>query len=61
MVSQLTVSDQSAHIGGELTSLRAQLQTLEKDLGDYRDTSKKYTDQLVKVKVSPHVVVTNTV
>ena len=57
----MTASDQSAHIGGELTSLRAQLQTLDKDLGDYKDTNKKYTDQLIKVKVSPHVVATNTV
>ena len=61
MGPQLTISDQSAHIGGELTSLRAQLQTLEKDLGDYRDTNKKYTDQLIKVKVSPYAVLRNTV
>lgn len=53
----MTTDNQNAYIGGELTSLRAQLQTLEKDLGDYRDTSKKYTDQLVKVKVRLHVVV----
>ncbi|KAN0125486.1 P-loop containing nucleoside triphosphate hydrolase protein [Lactarius tabidus] len=46
------MQQKSAHIGGELTSLRAQLQTLEKDLGDYRDTNKKYTDQLIKVKMS---------
>jgi DNA repair protein RAD50 len=32
--------------------LRAQLQTLEGDLRDYKDINKKYTDQLVKVKVS---------
>ncbi|KAI0304359.1 hypothetical protein B0F90DRAFT_1666864 [Multifurca ochricompacta] len=44
------MQQKSAHIGGELTSLRAQLQTLEKDLGDYKNINKKYTDQLVKVK-----------
>ena len=43
---------QSAHIGGELTSLRAQLQKLEEDLREFKDINKKYTDQLVKVKVS---------
>ncbi|KAI9443279.1 hypothetical protein H4582DRAFT_1808403 [Lactarius indigo] len=42
----------SAHIGGELASLRAQLKALEKDLGDYKDTGKKYTDQLIRVKMS---------
>ncbi|KAH9065351.1 hypothetical protein EDB87DRAFT_1749578 [Lactarius vividus] len=46
------MQQKSAHIGGELTSLRAQLQTLEKDLGDYKDTGKKYTDQLIRVKMS---------
>jgi hypothetical protein len=39
-------------MGGELTSLRAQLQRLESDLGDYKNINKQYTDQLVKVKVS---------
>lgn len=43
---------QSAHIGGELTSLRAQLKRLEGDLGEYKGINKQYTDQLVKVKVS---------
>ncbi|KAH9042066.1 hypothetical protein EDB85DRAFT_2071691 [Lactarius pseudohatsudake] len=46
------MQQKSAHIGGELTSLRAQLQTLEKDLGEYKDTGKKYTDQLIRVKMS---------
>jgi len=39
-------------MGGELASLRAQLQRLETDLGEYRHINKQYTDQLVKVKVS---------
>ncbi|KAH9179304.1 P-loop containing nucleoside triphosphate hydrolase protein [Lactarius sanguifluus] len=46
------MQQKSAHIGGELTSLRAQLQTLEKDLGEYKATGKKYTDQLIRVKMS---------
>ncbi|KAN0123479.1 P-loop containing nucleoside triphosphate hydrolase protein [Russula decolorans] len=46
------MQQRSAHIGGELTSLRAQLQRLEADLGEYKDINKQYTDQLVKVKMS---------
>ena len=35
-----------------MASLRTQLQTLERDLRDYKDINKKYMDQVVKVKVS---------
>ncbi|KAH9080471.1 hypothetical protein EDB83DRAFT_2339604 [Lactarius deliciosus] len=42
--------DRENEMQQKLTSLRAQLQTLEKDLGDYKDTGKKYTDQLIRVK-----------
>ncbi|KAH9969662.1 P-loop containing nucleoside triphosphate hydrolase protein [Russula dissimulans] len=46
------MQQRSAHIGGELTSLRAQLQKLEQDLREFKDINRKYTDQLVKVKMS---------
>ncbi|KAI9509211.1 P-loop containing nucleoside triphosphate hydrolase protein [Russula earlei] len=46
------MQQKSAHVAGELTSLRAQLNKLEGDLRDFRDINKKYTDQLVKVKIS---------
>jgi hypothetical protein len=32
--------------------LRAQLQRLEADLGEYKDINKQFTDQLMKVKVT---------
>ncbi|CAA7261579.1 unnamed protein product [Cyclocybe aegerita] len=37
---------------GELGSLKAQLKTLESDLKEFKDVYKKYTDQLIRVKVS---------
>lgn len=43
---------QYSHIGGVLTSSREQLTTWEKDLRDFKDINKKYTDQLIKVKMS---------
>ncbi|KAF8476550.1 P-loop containing nucleoside triphosphate hydrolase protein [Russula ochroleuca] len=46
------MQQRSAHLGGELTSLRAQLQRLETDLVEYKNINRQYTDQLVKVKMS---------
>jgi len=37
---------------GELGSLKAQLKSLETDLKEFKDVYKKYTDQLIRVKVS---------
>lgn len=42
---------QYAHIGGEISSHQEQLKMTEKDLRDFKDINKRYTDQLVKVKV----------
>lgn len=42
---------QYAHVGGELSSLKAQVRTLENDMKDFKDIGKRYTDQLIKVKV----------
>lgn len=41
-----------AHIGGEISSLQAQLKTLQGDQDDFKDVSKKYRDQLIRVKMS---------
>ncbi|KAJ7134632.1 P-loop containing nucleoside triphosphate hydrolase protein [Mycena epipterygia] len=41
-----------AHLAGELSSSRSQLKSLESDLKDFKDINKKYTDQLIKVKMS---------
>lgn len=41
-----------SHIGGELSSNRTQLKTWEVDMREFKDINKKYTDQLIKVKVS---------
>ncbi|KAJ6584989.1 hypothetical protein B0H19DRAFT_405342 [Mycena capillaripes] len=41
-----------SHLAGELSSSRSQLKTLEDDLRDFKDINKKYTDQLIKVKMS---------
>ncbi|KJA21183.1 hypothetical protein HYPSUDRAFT_141004 [Hypholoma sublateritium FD-334 SS-4] len=37
---------------GELSTLKAQLKSLENDLKEFKDVYKKYTDQLIRVKVS---------
>lgn len=43
---------QYAHTAGELSSDRSQLRTWENDLKEsFKDINKKYTDQLIKVKV----------
>ncbi|KAF8836218.1 hypothetical protein BDN67DRAFT_974411 [Paxillus ammoniavirescens] len=41
-----------AHIGGEISSHNETLKQVEKDLREYKDVNKQYTDQLVKVKMS---------
>jgi len=42
---------QYAHIGGELSSLKDQVETLENDLAEFENVNRRYKDQLVKVKV----------
>ncbi|KAJ7044129.1 hypothetical protein C8F04DRAFT_1228961 [Mycena alexandri] len=41
-----------SHLAGELSSSRSQLKSLEADLRDFKEINKKYTDQLIKVKMS---------
>ncbi|KAI9566180.1 P-loop containing nucleoside triphosphate hydrolase protein [Boletus coccyginus] len=41
-----------AHIGGEISSHNETLKQVEKDLWEYKNINKGYTDQLVKVKMS---------
>ncbi|OCB89866.1 hypothetical protein A7U60_g2895 [Sanghuangporus baumii] len=41
-----------SRLGGELSSLKDQLRSMEKDLSEFKDTHKRYTDQLIKVKMS---------
>ncbi|KAK0464292.1 P-loop containing nucleoside triphosphate hydrolase protein [Desarmillaria tabescens] len=41
-----------SHIAGELSSLRAQLKQSEKDMKEFKEIDTRYTDQLVKVKMS---------
>jgi DNA repair protein RAD50 len=42
---------QYAHIGGELSSLKDNAKTQEKDMKEFKDVNRRYKDQLVKVKV----------
>lgn len=42
---------QYSKIDGELGSLKSQLQSLESDFKEFKDVNKKYTDQLIRVKV----------
>ncbi|TDL22235.1 hypothetical protein BD410DRAFT_272559 [Rickenella mellea] len=39
-------------LSGELSSLKAQVKTVEGDLKEFKDITKRYTEQLVKVKMS---------
>jgi len=39
-------------LSGELSSLKVQQKSLEADLKEFKDIHKKYTDQLIRVKVS---------
>ncbi|EPT05284.1 hypothetical protein FOMPIDRAFT_148443 [Fomitopsis schrenkii] len=41
-----------AHIGGEISTLQAQIGTLQGDMKDFDNIAKKYRDQLIKVKMS---------
>ncbi|PCH40037.1 hypothetical protein WOLCODRAFT_162047 [Wolfiporia cocos MD-104 SS10] len=41
-----------AHLGGEISTLKAQAETLEADRKDFKDIHQKYRDQLIKVKMS---------
>ncbi|KAF8627436.1 hypothetical protein AX17_006250 [Amanita inopinata Kibby_2008] len=41
-----------SHIAGELSSHKAQLESWESDYKEFKDVSRKYTDQLIKVKMS---------
>lgn len=52
-----THGPQYAHIGGELSSLKDQVQTLEYDLAEFENVNKRYKDQLIKVKVGTSVLV----
>ncbi|KIK52043.1 hypothetical protein GYMLUDRAFT_372486 [Collybiopsis luxurians FD-317 M1] len=40
-----------SHIGGEISSQKSQLETLESDAKEFKDVFKHYKDQLIKVKV----------
>lgn len=52
MLQELTTcGSQYAHIGGELSSLKDQVETLENDLAEFENVNRRYKDQLVKVKV----------
>ena len=42
---------QYAHIGGELSSLKGQVETLRHDLAEFGNINRRYKDQLIKVKV----------
>ncbi|GLB38321.1 putative repair protein [Lyophyllum shimeji] len=41
-----------SHLAGEVSSLQSQLTALEADLKEYKDVNKKYTEQLIRVKMS---------
>lgn len=45
------ISAQYAHTAGELSSNKSQLKTWAGDLAEFKDINKRYTDQLIKVKV----------
>lgn len=42
---------QHAELAGEISSMKRELDDLKKDHEEYKGITKKYTDQLVKVKV----------
>jgi DNA repair protein RAD50 len=42
---------QYSHLAGEVSSLQSQLKGLESDLKEFKDIYKRYTDQLIQVKV----------
>lgn len=51
LTSNPNISQQYASIGGEVSSQKSQLKTWENDLKEFKDINKRYTDQLIKVKV----------
>ncbi|KAF7792625.1 hypothetical protein EIP86_003722 [Pleurotus ostreatoroseus] len=48
----LNFTPKFAHLGGELSSLREQLRTLEHDSNEFKDVGRRYRDQLIRVKMS---------
>ena len=52
LMDPLTMSSQYSRLGGELSSLKVQLGDFEKDLSEFKNINKRYTDQLIKVKAS---------
>lgn len=48
----LITAQQVAAIGGKLEAAKGQVKELESDLKEFRGINQKYTDQLIKVKVS---------
>lgn len=61
LLSFLLTIPQYAHIGGEISSLQAQLDTLQSDMKDFDNIAKKYRDQLIKVKVRSYICLLSTV
>lgn len=55
----ITYGPQYAHIGGELSSLKGQVETLEHDLTEFGNINRRYKDQLIKVKVGTRAVDAN--
>lgn len=53
--SEEEATRQSQHLQGEISSLRTQLKGLEMDGREYKDATKKYTEQLVKTKMADMV------
>ncbi|KAH7915854.1 hypothetical protein BJ138DRAFT_881119 [Hygrophoropsis aurantiaca] len=45
------MQSKNAYLGGEINSQGEQLKQWEKDLREFKDINKRYTEQLVKVKV----------
>lgn len=51
LVISSNFNEQYASLGGEVSSQKSQLKTWESDLKEFKDINKRYTDQLIKVKV----------
>ncbi|KAF7314451.1 AAA-23 domain-containing protein [Mycena kentingensis (nom. inval.)] len=52
MTKEADMHTKFSQLAGELSSERAQLKEKEKDLREFKDINKKYTDQLIQVKMS---------
>jgi DNA repair protein RAD50 len=48
-------STQYSHIAGEVSSHKSQLKAWELDLKEFKEINKRYTDQLIRVKVSTYL------